>query len=163
MHLRWVFTVETAVILLKNIFEFTLVRLEGFNNKISTILSVCSTWPSGKALACVSEVLSSIPGITFFSSLLFSSFRLFFFSASFPLVLILGITVLLCFYSLQFLDLHFFLGFTCRSPEVFREVLRFTVLCKFRLHFFCTVLYVFLLLMLFFLSQLFALLALVLS
>ena len=80
-----------------------LIRLEGFNNKISTLLIVCSTWPSGKALACVSEVLSSIPGITFFSS-----FRLFFFCASFPLVFILGITVLLCFYCLQVLDLHFF-------------------------------------------------------
>ena len=33
MHLRWVFTVETAVVLLKNIFEFTLIRLEAFNNR----------------------------------------------------------------------------------------------------------------------------------
>ena len=56
VHLRWGFTVETAVILLKNMFEFSLIRLEGFNNKISTNLLVCSTWPSGKALPGASKV-----------------------------------------------------------------------------------------------------------
>ena len=39
MHLRWVFTVENAVVLMKNVFEFTLIRLEGFNNKISLKLA----------------------------------------------------------------------------------------------------------------------------
>ena len=54
------FIIETAVVLLKNIFEFTLIRLEqleggleGFNNKISLKLHVCSTWPSGKAFSPV--------------------------------------------------------------------------------------------------------------
>ena len=85
MHLLWVFTIETAVILLKNIFESRLIRLEGFNNKISTILSVCSTWPSSKAWArCVEVPEFEFEPITFFFLLLFfSSFFKFFFSFSF--------------------------------------------------------------------------------
>ena len=89
MHLRWVFTVETAVVLLKNIFEFTLIRLEGFNNKISLKLLVCSTWPSGKALA------QYVEGPEFDYTHNFFVFASFFF---FLLVFILGVTVLLCFY-----------------------------------------------------------------
>ena len=134
-----------------------LIRLEGFNNKISANPGVCSTWPSGKPLTrCVRgpEFDSGHSGsILFFLFFFFcfSSFSFHFRYNSFAM-----------FYSLQFWDLQlFFLGFICRSPEVFREVLQFTVLCKSRLHFFCTVLYVFLVLMLFSLSQLFALLALV--
>ena len=62
------------------------IRLEGFNNKISTTLLGCSTRPSGKALTrCVegpefdsgrSRLL--IPDVTFFSSLLFFFFFFFF-------------------------------------------------------------------------------------
>ena len=89
MQLRWVFTVETAVILLKNIFEFT------FNNKISTVVPVCSTWPSGKPLARCVGGLEFDSGPNLFLSACFF-FRLSF-SFSFPLVYILGITVLLCF------------------------------------------------------------------
>ena len=91
MHLRWVFTVETAVVLLKNIFEFTLIRLEGFTNKISPTLLECSTWPSGKALApCVEEPEFDSAQNLF----LFASFFLFNF---FLLVGILGITVFVMF------------------------------------------------------------------
>ena len=84
MHLRWVFTVQTAVILLKNIFEFTFHKAR-----------VCSTWPSGKASAQYTECpwFDSRHNL-FVSFLLFSSC----FTFSFRLVFILGITVLLCFY-----------------------------------------------------------------
>ena len=66
-------------------FESRLIRLEGFNNKISTIFSVCSTWPSGKAFArCVEGPELEIEPITFFSLLLFFfSFFFLFFSFSF--------------------------------------------------------------------------------
>ena len=70
-----------------------LIRPEGFNNKNSIILRVCSTWSSGKAFAQCTE------GPEFESSqhlFLFASF-LFFSSFSFHLVFILGTTVLLCF------------------------------------------------------------------
>ena len=76
MHLRWVFSVENAVVLLKNVFEFTLIRLEGFNNKISPEVLACSTWPSGKAWARYVE------GPEFHSACNFFSLR-FFFSFSF--------------------------------------------------------------------------------
>ena len=74
-----------------------LIRLEGFNNKISTNQLVCSTWPSGKASARYIEG----PGFDSRHNLfLFASFLFFssFFTFCFRLVLILGITVLLCFY-----------------------------------------------------------------
>ena len=89
MHLRWVFTVEIAVVLLKNIFEFTLIRLEGFNNKISPKLLVCSIWPSGNAMA------QYVDGPEFDTANKFFLFASFFFFLS---VFILGVTVLLCFY-----------------------------------------------------------------
>ena len=58
-----------------------LIRLEGFNIKISPNFPVCSMWPSA------SKVARSIPGITFCTSLLFFSFlffsSFFFFSVSF--------------------------------------------------------------------------------
>ena len=103
-----------------------LIRLEGFNNKIETYQSVCSTWPSGKALAryIASPEFDARHNLFLFASFLFFSS---FFTFSFRLVFILGITVLLCLYiySLKFLDLQNFFS-TCRSPPVLREVLRFT-------------------------------------
>ena len=57
-----------------------LIRLEGFNNEISTILLLCSTCPSGKALARFVEVpeFDSGHNLSPFASLLFfSSFFLF--------------------------------------------------------------------------------------
>ena len=55
-----------------------LIRLEGFNNKISTNLLACFTWRSGKALArCVKDP-EFISEHNFFSSLLLFSFLLFF-------------------------------------------------------------------------------------
>ena len=81
MHLRWVFTVETAVTLLKNIFEFLKVLIIKFRYNI-----VCV--PRGlvvKLWLGVSDVQSSIPEIAFLSSLRFFSS---FFSFSFPLVFI---------------------------------------------------------------------------
>ena len=73
-----------------------LIRLEGFNNKISTHQFVCSTWPSGKAAARFIEG----PGFDSNCNLFLASFLFFssFFTSSFRLVFILGITVLLCFY-----------------------------------------------------------------
>jgi len=53
MRLRWVFIVQTEVILLKNIFEFDRLYTgraggssggKGFNNIFSNIFTVCSTW-----------------------------------------------------------------------------------------------------------------------
>ena len=58
-----------------------LIRLEGFNNKNSQNLRVCSTWPSGKAVARYTE------GPEYGSAgqylFLFASFLLFFFFFSF--------------------------------------------------------------------------------
>ena len=77
MRLRWVFIVQTEVILLKNIFEFDRLYTgraggssgrKGFNNIFSNIFTVCPTWPGS------SKVLSSITGRTFFSPLLFFLF-----------------------------------------------------------------------------------------
>ena len=57
-----------------------LIRLEGFSNKISTKLSVCSRGVVVKLWPGAFKVLSSILGRIFFSSLLFfSSLVLFFF------------------------------------------------------------------------------------
>ena len=93
-----------------------LIKLEGFNNKISTCRLVRSTWPSGKALArCVEgpEFTSGHNLFLFASFLFFSSFF------SFRLVFILGITVLLCF-CIQFLDLQiFFLALLAVPPKSF--------------------------------------------
>ena len=127
MHLRWVFTVETAVILLKNIFQFTfsLIRLEGFNNKISTGRFVCSTWPIGKGLARCFENPEFDSGYNLFlfaSFLFFSSFFFFFFSFSFHF----RYNSFVMFLYTIFRFTNFLLGFTSRSPEVLREVLRFT-------------------------------------
>ena len=67
-----------------------LIRLKGFNNKISLPFPVCSTWPGGKAFARCAEGPEIHSGQNLDSFLFFSSFRL---------VFILGITVLLCFYT----------------------------------------------------------------
>ena len=72
-----------------------LIRLKAFNDKISTVVPVCSTWPSGKPLARCVGGLEFDSGHNLFLSACFF-FRLSF-SFSFPLVYILGITVLLCF------------------------------------------------------------------
>ena len=83
-----------------------LIRLEGFNNKISMYHSVRSMWPSGKALVWSGGGPEFETSYNLFR---FVSFLFVFFSSSFPLVFILRITVFLCFiYSLQFLDLQFF-------------------------------------------------------
>ena len=73
-----------------------LIRLKGLNNKNSVKWRVCSTWRSGKASARCNEGPEFAPGQYLF---LFASFLFFssFFSFSFHLVFILGITVLLCF------------------------------------------------------------------
>ena len=113
-------------------FESRLTRLEGFNNKISTIFSVCSTWPSGKAFArCVEGPELEIEPITFFSLLLFFfSFFFLFFSFSFHFrynSFVMFLYIAYNFFSLlSLLAGNFLLGFTCRSPEVLREVLPFT-------------------------------------
>ena len=102
-----------------------LIRLEGFNNNISITLLVCSTWPSGKALALYVESPEFDSGHNLF---LFASFLFFssFFPFSFRLVFIFSITVLLCFY-IQFLDLEiFFSALLPVPPDILREVLRFT-------------------------------------
>ena len=70
-----------------------LIRLKGFNNKISLPFPVCSTWPGGKAFARCAE------GPEIHSGQNLDSLLFFFFSFSFRLVFILGITVLLCFYT----------------------------------------------------------------
>ena len=69
-----------------------LIRLKGFNNKISLPFPVCSTWPGVKAFTRCAE------GPEIHSGQNLDSFLFFFFSFSFRLVFILGITVLLCFY-----------------------------------------------------------------
>ena len=57
-----------------------LIRLEGFNDKISINVLVCSTWPSGKALArcAIGPEFDSGQNL-----ILFASFLLFFFFFSF--------------------------------------------------------------------------------
>ena len=99
MLLRWVFTVQTAVILLKNIFlNSCFIRLEGFNNKISTDLPVHSTWPSGKAFARRAEEFEFESGKNF---ILFASFLLFFFfffSFSFHFRYNMFFLGIICFY-----------------------------------------------------------------
>ena len=61
-----------------------LIRLEGFNDKISTNARLCSTWPSGKTLTrCVGGPEFDSGYILFLFALFFSSFFFFFFSFSF--------------------------------------------------------------------------------
>ena len=79
MHSPWVFAVQTAVILVKNIFESCLIRLKGLNNKNSVKWRACSRGLVVKLSPGAWKGLSSHLGGTFFSSLLFFSFPLFFF------------------------------------------------------------------------------------
>ena len=105
---RWDFTVQTPVILLKNIFEFmfntarsTLYRQrwrklqgKGFNNIFSTALLVCSTWPSGnESRPGAPKVPSSKSPRTTFSLRFFAFF--------FQLLQFCYVSL----YSLRFLDL----------------------------------------------------------
>ena len=80
MHLRWVFTVQTAVILLKNIFEFM------FNNTPKYSFLCVTRGLEVRPLP--SKVPRSIPGRTF--SFRFPLFFSSFFSFSFRLGFILG-------------------------------------------------------------------------
>ena len=100
-----------------------LIRLEGFNSNISTTLLMCSTWPSGKALAlCVeSPNFDSGHNRFLFASFLFLIF-FFFFSFSFHF----KYNSFVMFLYTIFRFTNFLLGFTCLSPDVLREVLRFT-------------------------------------
>ena len=66
---------------------------------------------------------SSNLGSTFFSLLLFFSFLLFFFSFSFHFRY--NSFVMFLYIAHNFWLTNFLLGFTCRSPQVLREVLRF--------------------------------------
>ena len=94
MHLRWVFTVETTVILLESIFEFTFNK----GSKVLIIKFRC-------LFLCVPRGLEvklshgAPKGPEIHSGQNLDSFLFFFFSFSFRLVFILGITVLLCFYT----------------------------------------------------------------
>ena len=100
-----------------------LIRLEGFNNKISTTLPECSTWPSGKAFARCPE------GPEFKSAqdfILIASFL--FFPSSFSFQFRYNSFVMFLYKAHNFWLTNVLLGFTCRSPEVLREVLRFTYL-----------------------------------
>ena len=80
MRLRWVFIVQTEVILLKNIFEFDWLYTgraggssgrKGFNNIFSNIFTVCPTWPGS------SKVLSRLRAEPFSPLFFFFSFFLF--------------------------------------------------------------------------------------
>ena len=81
-----------------------------------------------------SKVLSSSPDRTFSCSLLLFSFLLFFFSFSFHF----RYNSFVMFLYTIFRFTNFLLGFTCRSPEVLREVLRFTYFYSFRNVIACT-------------------------
>ena len=101
-----------------------LIRLEGSNNKISTYFSCVLRGLVVKLGPGASEVLSSIPGTTFSCSLLLFCFLLFFFFFSFSFHFRYNTFVMFLYTTFSFTN--FLLGFTCRSPEVLREVLRFT-------------------------------------
>ena len=88
------------------------LRLKDFNNKISRIIPCVPLGVVVKLRPDAPKVRSSIPNTTFISWLLFFSS---FFSFSFRLVFILGITVLLCFY-IQFLDLQIFFSALLAVP-----------------------------------------------
>ena len=112
MHLRWVFTVETAVIFFNSSsisLNSRLIRPKVLIIKFQPNYLCVPRGLVVKLCPGVSQVPNSTPNISF--SLRFFSFLFFFFfSFSFRLVSILGITVLLCFsiYSLQFSDLQIF-------------------------------------------------------
>ena len=92
-----------------------LIRLKGFNNKNSTLSRVCSTWPSGTAVAWYTEGPEFASGRYFFSSLLFfSSFFFFFFSFSFHFRY--NSFVMFLYIAHNFWLTNFLLRFTCRSP-----------------------------------------------
>ena len=99
-----------------------LIRLEGFNNKISPTLLECPTWPSGKAFARCAERPEFESGQNLASFLFF--FFLFFFSLSFHFRY--NCFVMFLYIAHNFWLTNFLLSFTCCSPEVLREVLRFT-------------------------------------
>ena len=106
MRLRWVFTVQTVVILLKVSLNSCLIGLDqlyrgrtggsssgkGFNNIFSTTPVACSTWPSGHDMARHVEGLEFDPGQNLF---LFASFLFFLFAF---IVSFLVIAVLFCFF-----------------------------------------------------------------
>ena len=94
-----------------------LIRLETFTNKTSTKFPTCSTLPSGKEFAWFAE------GPEFKSGHYRAPF-LFFFSFSFHFRY--NSFVMFLYTTHNFWLTNFFLGFTCCSPEVLREVLRFT-------------------------------------
>ena len=98
-----------------------LIRLEGFNNKNST-LRVCLTWPSGKAVARYTKGLEFESGRYLF---VFASFLCFFFF-SFSFHFRYNSFVMFLYIAHNFWLTNFLLGFTCRCPQVLREVLRFT-------------------------------------
>ena len=99
-----------------------LIRLEGFNNKISPTRLACSTWPSGKAFARCAEGHEFESGQNLASFLIF--FFLFFFSLSFHFRY--NCFVMFLYIAHNFWLTNFILSFTCCSPEVLRKVLRFT-------------------------------------
>ena len=98
MRLRWVFTVQTVVILPKNTFAFMFnrprstytgraggsARGKGFNNTFFTRSSVCSMWPDGNDRYAPGYRRSRVRLFSFFSffffwfSFLFSYYRFFF-------------------------------------------------------------------------------------
>ena len=98
MRLRWVFTVQTVVILPKNAFAFMFnrprstytgraggsARGKGFNNTFFTRSSVCSMWPDGNDRYVQGYRRSRVRLFSFFSffffwfSFLFSYYRFFF-------------------------------------------------------------------------------------
>ena len=114
---HWDFTIQTPVILLKNIFEFmfnmarsTLYRQhwwklqgKGFNNIFSTSPLVCSTWPRGnESRPGAPKVPSLNPPTKTFSLRFFAFFFLFLFvQFSFQLLQFFYVSL----YSLRFLDL----------------------------------------------------------
>ena len=90
-----------------------LIRLEGFNNKISPILLCVQRGLVIKRYPGASKAPRSNPCKTFFSSLLFFSFLLFFFfcfSFSFHVCYVST-------YSLQFLDLQIFFSALLAVPQ----------------------------------------------
>ena len=104
-----------------------LIRLEGFNNKNSLILCVCvPRCLVVKLSPGAPKGLSSNQGSTFslrFFSFLFFFF-LFFFSCSFHFRY--NTFVMFLYIAHNFWLTNFLLRFTCRSPQILREVLRFT-------------------------------------
>ena len=98
-----------------------LIRLKGFNNKISLPFPVCSTWPGGKAFARCAEG----PRDPLWAEPRFFSFLLFFFFFSFSFHFRYNSFVMFLYIAHNFWLTNFLLGFSCCSPEVLREVLQF--------------------------------------